>query len=76
MPKASVMKYDNFAKAVPFQDFSENGFRRGAVLDKKWLGFDVHVKYGTYWLAGRMARNPTPPMYTTSTRCSFSPVRT
>jgi hypothetical protein len=61
MPKAAAMKYDNQAKAIPFQDFNENGFRRGAILDKKWLGFDVHIKYGSYWLAGRMGKEPYTP---------------
>jgi hypothetical protein len=61
MPKAAAPKYDHLAKAVPFRDFDENGFRRGVILDKKWLGFDVHVKYGTYSIAGRMGKTPSTP---------------
>lgn len=56
--KARALKYDNFVKAIPFMDFEEDGFRRGAILDKNWLGFDVHIKYGSYWLAGHMGKKP------------------
>ncbi|MCS7114925.1 MAG: hypothetical protein RMJ15_06740 [Nitrososphaerota archaeon] len=60
MPKAKAraLKYHNFVKAIPFMNFEEGGFRRGAILDKNWLGFDVHIKYGSYWLAGRMGKEP------------------
>jgi hypothetical protein len=60
MSKAET-KYDNLAKAIPFKDYNEGGFRQGTVLDKKWLGFDVHIKYGTYWLAGKMGSEPYTP---------------
>ncbi|MEM2465532.1 MAG: hypothetical protein QXL85_08005 [Candidatus Bathyarchaeia archaeon] len=59
--KAHKSKYDNFVKAIPFKDFNEDGFRRGAILDKSWLGFDVHIKYGSYWFAGRMGKEPYVP---------------
>lgn len=61
MAKANVAKYDNYVKEVPIKEINEGGFRQGAVLDKKWLGFDVHVKYGAYTVAGRMGGKPDTP---------------
>ena len=58
MPKTAARKYDNNAKAVPIKDLNEGGLRQGIILDKEWLGFDVHVKYGSYTVAGRMGKNP------------------
>lgn len=61
MPKKSATKYDKYAKAIPIKDYDEDGFRQGTVLDKKWLGFDVHIKYGSYSIAGRMGKEPYTP---------------
>ena len=61
MPKATAAKYANLAKNVPFKEYEEGGFRQGTVLDKEWLGFDVHIKYGTYWVAGKMGQEPYVP---------------
>jgi hypothetical protein len=60
MPKAAA-KYANLVKEIPFKDYDEGGFRQGTVLDKKWHGFDVHVKYGAYWTAGKMGQAPFTP---------------
>ena len=61
MPKSAAMKYDNLVKAIPIREYDEGGFRQGAELDKKWLGFDVHIKYGCYWTAGKMGKEPYTP---------------
>ena len=61
MPKAAAMKYDNLVKTIPFKDYDEGGFRQGVELDKKWLGFDVHIKYGCYWTAGKIGKEPYVP---------------
>jgi hypothetical protein len=61
MPKTAATKYGNFVKSLPIKDYKEGGFRQGTVLDKKWLGFDVHIKYGAYWVAGKMGREPYIP---------------
>jgi len=54
-------KYANLVKNVPIKEYREGGFRAGAELDKEWLGFDVHIKYGAYWTAGRMGKEPYTP---------------
>ncbi len=56
-----VKKYDNLVKNVPIKEYEEGGFRAGAELDKEWLGFDVNIKYGAYWTAGRMGKEPYTP---------------
>ncbi len=61
MPKTAAMKYDNLVKTIPFREYEKGGFRQGVELDKKWLGFDVHIKYGCYWTAGRMGKEPYVP---------------
>ena len=61
MPKAAKNKYDHLVRSIPIKDYHEGGFRQGVELDKKWLGFDVHIKYGCYWTAGRMGKAPYTP---------------
>jgi hypothetical protein len=61
MPKAMAPKYNNLAKAIPVKEYPDGGFRQGTVLDKQWLGFDVHIKYGAYSIAGRMGKTPYTP---------------
>ncbi len=60
MPKA-VRKYDKLIKTIPMKEYDEGGFRQGVELDKKWLGFDVTVKYGVYQMAGKMGKAPHTP---------------
>jgi hypothetical protein len=57
----TAMQYDKLVKTIPMQDYDEGGYRQGTVLDKKWLGFDVHVKYGVYRMAGKMGQAPHTP---------------
>ncbi len=54
-------KYANLAKSVPFKAYDEGGLSQGVELDKEWLGFDVHIKYGAYGMAGKMGREPFTP---------------
>jgi hypothetical protein len=54
-------KYNNLVKSLPIKKYEEGGFREGAVLDKAWLGFDLHIKYGVYRTAGRMGKEPFTP---------------
>ena len=61
MPKTAVVKHDKLVKSIPFKEYNEGGFRQGVELDKKWLGFDVHMKYGCYWSAGKMGKAPYTP---------------
>jgi hypothetical protein len=61
MPKSAATKYGNYVKSVPIKDYEEGGFRQGTELTREWLGFDVHIKYGAYWTAGRMGKEPYVP---------------
>jgi hypothetical protein len=54
-------KYENLVKSVPFQFYEHGGLRQGTELTKEFHGFDVNVKYGAYWLAGRMGNEPYIP---------------
>ncbi len=57
----AVNKYADLVKTVPFQEYDEGGFRAGVELNKEWLGSNVHIKYGAYWIAGKMGREPFTP---------------
>ena len=61
MSEKTAPKYDKYVKALPVKDYDGDGFRQGAVMDKKWLGFDVQVKYGAYQVAGKMGKEPYTP---------------
>ena len=54
-------KYENLVKSVPFQSWEDDGLRQGAELTKEFHDFDVHVKYGAYWVPGRMGKKPYVP---------------
>jgi hypothetical protein len=54
-------KYGNYVKGLSFRDFGESGFRQGTVMDREFLGLDVHIKYGAYWTAGRIGKEPYGP---------------
>src|SRR3972149_3503590 len=48
-------QYAKYVKNLPIKDYDEGGFRQGTELTSAWLGFDVNIKYGTYWTAGKIA---------------------
>ena len=54
-------KYGQYVKAPSFKDYEQGGFRQGTIMDSEFLGFDVHIKYGAYWTAGRMGEEPYLP---------------
>ena len=60
MPKA-LKKYADLVKEVPFKEYDEGGFRQGAELGKDWLGFDVDIKYGAFWTAGKIGKGHYTP---------------
>jgi hypothetical protein len=57
----TAKKYANLVKSIPFKEYEEGGFREGTELNKEWLGFDVAVKYGSYWTAGKIGKEPYTP---------------
>jgi hypothetical protein len=54
-------KYEKFVKSVPFQFYERGGLRQGAEMTKEFHGFDVNVKYGSYWVAGKIGNGPYKP---------------
>jgi hypothetical protein len=61
MAAPNAPKYGKHVKALPIKEYDGDGFRQGAELDSKWLGFDVNIKYGAYWTAGKMGKEPWTP---------------
>jgi hypothetical protein len=53
--------YGKYVKSLPIKNYDEGGFRQGAELTSAWLGFDVNIKYGSYWTAGRIGQGPYVP---------------
>jgi hypothetical protein len=57
----AATKYDDLVKTVPFENYEKGCIRQAAVMGKKFLGFDVHIKYGACWNAGRLDTEPYQP---------------
>jgi hypothetical protein len=57
----AVAKYGKYVKNLSFKDFEQGGFRQGTEMDKEFLGLDVHIRYGAYWTACRMGKEPYLP---------------
>ncbi len=51
-------KYGHLVKQLPFTKDGAGGYRQGTELNGDFLGLDVHIKYGTYWSAGKVGEAP------------------
>ena len=54
-------KYGEHVKTLSFADCGKGYYRHGVIMDKEFLGLDVHVQYGTFWTAGRIGEEPYVP---------------
>jgi hypothetical protein len=57
----SATKYGEYVKSLPFKEYEKGGFRKGTVMDGKYLGIDAHIQYGAFWMAGRIGKEPYQP---------------
>jgi hypothetical protein len=43
-------KYGHWIKPIPsFRDYGQGQYRQGTEMDRKFFGFDLHVKLGTFY---------------------------
>ena len=54
-------KYGKHVVTMPFKSCVEGGLRQVAIMDGKLLGVDAYVKYGVYWTAGKIGKEPYVP---------------
>ena len=47
-------KYVQNLKELSFREYEQGGLRKECVMDGSYLGVDTHVKYGTFWTAGKI----------------------
>jgi hypothetical protein len=57
----AATKYGKHVIPMPFKSCDEGGLRQVAIMDGKLLGINAFVKYGVYWTAGRMGKEPYVP---------------
>jgi hypothetical protein len=57
----AATKYGQHVVTMPFKPCGEGGLRQVAIMDGKCLGVDAYVKYGVYWTAGKIGREPYVP---------------
>ncbi|HSW58557.1 MAG TPA: hypothetical protein VLH15_09155 [Dehalococcoidales bacterium] len=57
----SETRYGNLVKSLPFKDFAEGGFRQGSEMTSQWLNLPVNIRYGTYWMGGKMGSGQDQP---------------
>ena len=51
-------KYGEYVKSLTFNDYGPGLYRQGTEMNGEFLGYDVHLQYGTFWAAGRMGKEP------------------
>jgi hypothetical protein len=51
-------KYGHLVKPLPFTRDGAGGYRQGTELNGEFLGVDAHIKYGTYYSAGKVGEAP------------------
>ena len=54
-------KYGKHVKTLEFKEHEQGGMRLENVMDGKYLGIDIHVRYGVFWTAGKIGENPDKP---------------
>ncbi len=57
----AATKYGEYVKSLSFKEGEQSSFSQGVVMDGKFLGLDVHIQYGAYWMAGKMGQEPYQP---------------
>jgi hypothetical protein len=57
----AATKYGKYVKSLKFTDPGRGCYRQETVMDGKFLGLDVHIRYGTCWTAGKMGQGPYRP---------------
>jgi hypothetical protein len=50
------IKFGHLIKELSFKDYGPGAARQGAELNGEFLGYDVNIKYGAYWSAGKMGK--------------------
>ena len=50
----AAKKYVQNLKELSFREYEQGGLRKECVMDGSYLGVDTHVKYGTFWTAGKI----------------------
>jgi hypothetical protein len=51
-------KYGHLVKPLPFTKDGACGYRQGTGLNGAFLGMDVHIRYGTFYSAGKVGEAP------------------
>jgi hypothetical protein len=57
----AATKYGQHVIPMPFKPCVEGGLRQVAIMDGKLMGINAYVKYGVYWTAGKMGKEPYVP---------------
>ncbi len=51
-------KYGHLMKSLSFKDYGPGLFRQGTEMNGKFLGYDVNIRYGSFWSAGKIGQAP------------------
>jgi uncharacterized RmlC-like cupin family protein len=51
-------KYGDYIKSLTFQDYGPGSYRQGTIITPEFLGLDVHIEFGTFWVGGKMGKEP------------------
>jgi hypothetical protein len=54
-------KYGHLLKKLSFQDYGPGFCRQGTRMTSDLLGLDVNVDFGSFWMAGKMGKEPYGP---------------
>jgi hypothetical protein len=54
-------QYGQYLKPLAFRDFGPGFFRQGTEMNGELLGQNAHIRFGTYWAAGKTGRAPYVP---------------
>ena len=47
------LKYGHLMKTIPpFKDYGPGSYRQGTEMNGKFLGYDLNIKYGTFYNSG------------------------
>jgi hypothetical protein len=55
-------QYGHLIKSFSFSDEGLGLCRQATEMNGEFLGYDLNIKYGTYWSAGRMGKEPYEPV--------------
>jgi hypothetical protein len=51
-------KFGHLIKSLTFQDYGTRDLREGTEMNGEFLGYDVNIRYGAYWSAGKTGKAP------------------